>query len=398
MSQAGRFVTNGGAGGGIETVTGNTGGPVGPDGLGNINIVGTNVITVDGNPGTFTETISLVNGTDGQVIIGGGANPTWATITAGAGINILNAANAITISATGGDVIVTKFTANGTWTKDANAKKVEIYIWNGGSGGGSGRQGSNTASSGGGGGGAGSVLAYKGLASLFDTSETVTIGAGGAGGAAQTSASTNGNPGTQGGASSLGNISITSLLTSGGGGGGAATGTGGNSGIGWIMSTFSQVDLSLNVGGGDGDNQAGVVGASAGNQTPELLCAAGGAGGGGADSGTERSGGTGGDILSFGTQGSTPITVVAGGTAGLESTTINGGAGNPFVSTSGGRISGGSGGGGGGGQSVGLVAGNGGAGGIPGGGGGGGGGSLNGTDSGAGGDGGRGEIWVIEYT
>jgi len=41
----------------IDTLTGNTGGPVGPT-AGNINIVGTGVISVAGNPGTSTLTIS----------------------------------------------------------------------------------------------------------------------------------------------------------------------------------------------------------------------------------------------------------------------------------------------------------------------------------------------------
>lgn len=59
MSQAGSL------GGGIippgavvETLTGNTGGPVGPDGASNINVVGTGSISVAGDPGTNTLTIS----------------------------------------------------------------------------------------------------------------------------------------------------------------------------------------------------------------------------------------------------------------------------------------------------------------------------------------------------
>lgn len=46
------------------------------------------------------------NGTNGQILIGGGAAPVWATITPGANIAIVNTANAITISAvTGSDTI-----------------------------------------------------------------------------------------------------------------------------------------------------------------------------------------------------------------------------------------------------------------------------------------------------
>lgn len=44
----------------IETLTGDIGGPVGPTG-GNINIVGDTEILVDGDPGTSTLTITLVN-------------------------------------------------------------------------------------------------------------------------------------------------------------------------------------------------------------------------------------------------------------------------------------------------------------------------------------------------
>lgn len=43
----------------IETITGNSGGPVGPDGLLNINLLGSGPISVTGNPGTNTLTISL---------------------------------------------------------------------------------------------------------------------------------------------------------------------------------------------------------------------------------------------------------------------------------------------------------------------------------------------------
>jgi hypothetical protein len=65
MSQSGVFFngTTPPPGSGIQTVTGNTGGPVGPDGGGNIDIVGAGPITVDGNAGTFTETINIANAT-----------------------------------------------------------------------------------------------------------------------------------------------------------------------------------------------------------------------------------------------------------------------------------------------------------------------------------------------
>lgn len=65
----------------------------------NIDIVGTTVINTTASGDTLN--VNLTNGTDGQVLIGGGSNPTWANITAGSGITIVNSANGIEISATG---------------------------------------------------------------------------------------------------------------------------------------------------------------------------------------------------------------------------------------------------------------------------------------------------------
>ncbi len=46
----------------IETVTGDTGGAVGPDGAGNINLIGeTDIVSVSGNQGTNTLTILMVD-------------------------------------------------------------------------------------------------------------------------------------------------------------------------------------------------------------------------------------------------------------------------------------------------------------------------------------------------
>lgn len=43
---------------------------------------------------------SSSNGTNGQVLIGGGSAPTWTTLTQGTGISITNGANSITIAST----------------------------------------------------------------------------------------------------------------------------------------------------------------------------------------------------------------------------------------------------------------------------------------------------------
>jgi hypothetical protein len=166
MSQIGKFVQ---AGSGINTLTGNVGGAVGPTG-GNINILGAGDVTVTGNPATSTLTISLsgaipnsfqtdagiaipaanvlnilggnnimttgagntvtidLNGTtnhalqvgnatgsltslavatDGQIPIGStGVDPVIANITAGTNIGIVNGAGTITISAITGAQVV----------------------------------------------------------------------------------------------------------------------------------------------------------------------------------------------------------------------------------------------------------------------------------------------------
>jgi hypothetical protein len=401
MSQSGKLATGSvPPGSAVQTLTGNTGGPVGPDGVGNINVVGVNVITVDGNPGTFTETISLINGTNGQLLIGGGVQPTWANLTSTGGtVLITNGPNSINLETSSGS-LRTDFTVSGMWTKDARTKFVTIFAWNGGQGGASGRQGASASAGGGGGGGCGGCFIYSADASFFDANETVTIGAGGAGGATQASMNTNGNPGGSAGQTSFGNLScpIGTNVSAGGNNTGAAAA--GNAG-GFALPTSPWGDE----GPGSGNGQL-VAGSNAQNSNatvlsesePISITSLSGGGGGGANSVTERAGGDGGNLFNFAAGVNPTYTLLlAGGAGGIESGTINGGNGNAGFITTGGFLSGGTGGGGGGGQSVGVVAGNGGNGGFPGGGGGGGGGSLNGTSSGAGGDGGDGLVIVIEY-
>lgn len=65
----------------------------------NINISGTSPINTTASGSTLD--VNLTNGTDGQVLIGGGAGPVWNNIVAGSGITIVNSANGIEISATG---------------------------------------------------------------------------------------------------------------------------------------------------------------------------------------------------------------------------------------------------------------------------------------------------------
>jgi hypothetical protein len=291
----------------------------------------------------------------------------------------------VTNNAINNSVKVTKYIANDTWTKDPRTNVVEVHIFGGGAGGGSGRQGASTAAGGGAGGGSGGYTTAIIPAIQLGSPLTVTVGGTANGGGAQSSANTDGNAGTIGNDSSFG-----TLLVAKGGAVGAAgtngTSTGGAGGSALIPGNA----------GGNGALEVGIASAAALVNMVDSThnYSSGGGGGGGGDSGTERTGGAGGN-LSLGNPAI--ATVYAGGTAGLESTTINGGNGTSVPVPSNFIITGATGGGGGGGQKSGAAAGNGGNGGTPSGGGGGGGGSLNGTNSGTGGQGARGEIWVIEY-
>lgn len=67
-----------------------------------LNILGSNVITTTGSGNTVT--IAVVNGTNGQVLIGGGGAPAWANITSlDSSMTITNGPNSIDLSVTGGE-------------------------------------------------------------------------------------------------------------------------------------------------------------------------------------------------------------------------------------------------------------------------------------------------------
>lgn len=68
MSQQGQLSTSGSGGAVVEFLTGNSGGPVGPDGSFNINVIGNNTtgINVVGMPGTNTLTIVGIQATSSQ--------------------------------------------------------------------------------------------------------------------------------------------------------------------------------------------------------------------------------------------------------------------------------------------------------------------------------------------
>ena len=87
-----------GTGGPVMTLTGNSGGAVGPDGGGNINVIGTGSITVTDNPGTHTLTIA--DSYSGLTFDGdsGTATPSAGVITMAGGHNITTSAAVHTVT------------------------------------------------------------------------------------------------------------------------------------------------------------------------------------------------------------------------------------------------------------------------------------------------------------
>ncbi len=102
MSQAGTYVPNGGGGGGtVITLTGNTGGPVGPDGAGNINLIGTGNIIVTGLPIDNELDISLSGSIPSEFDTDAGTATPIAgvlNILGGTGINTSGASDTVTIN------------------------------------------------------------------------------------------------------------------------------------------------------------------------------------------------------------------------------------------------------------------------------------------------------------
>lgn len=404
--------------------------------------------------------VTMINGSNGQIIIGGGMQPLWGDLTStgssivitegpntlnvdvsgafaqifhtdsgtvipfagvvdvlgGTGITTSGSGNVITIDASGGSVgvITTYYGFAGhpnstpglyTWTKNASTQYVTVYVWGPGGGGGSGSIGVAGVAASGGGGGAGGCLKYAGPAFTFGATEIVVVGTGLSGGAAVTTNDTSGNPGgasPPGSFSSFGNVLMPNGLS---GGGGSRTGVGGVPGSGNVISA----DMSLGYSGTALHNTDGGRGVSnsAGVASTDL-----GMIGNGVDF-NAYTGGTGGGSGA----GTSALTAYIGGSSGgylgfilaepyiisptlggIETGVIDGVNGTDLV-MSGGVLTGGTGGSGGGAQSTGPRAGDGGAGGFPSGGGAGGGSATNGsTRSGAGGKGGDGAVLVIEWT
>lgn len=217
-----------------------------------------------GNGGTGLATTPA----NGEIDIGNGTGFTRATLTAGTGVTITNAAGAITVAASG--FAAQSFTSSGTFTIPSGVTAVKVTIVGAGGGG----QSSGCIGIGSGGGAGGAAIKY--LSSLTPGNTiSVTVGTGGA------SAPYPSTGGT-GGSSSIasGTQTITTVTASGGTGG--TTSGGGTGG----SVTAGSPTLSINGGSGNG-----IVGASSGtNAGGSSIFGGGGYGAGGDTASSGKSG------------------------------------------------------------------------------------------------------------
>lgn len=308
-----------------ETLTGNTGGPVPPTGN-NINVIGDGTtITVAGNPGTSTLTISAVGGGVLEKLTGdsGSATPTAGNINiygntapAATGLTFSGAASTLALGGTlnvshggtGATTLTGVLTGNGTSPVTASPV-TQFTVLLGGA--------SNSVTNVSGTGTAGQILVSNGAGvaptwqnsgtktfssitvQTFTTTGTYTptagmlyctvelvAGGGGGGGAADSTAGPNGAAGAGGGAGgysrktlSAASVGASQAVTIGAGGNGGAAGA--NTGVAGGNSSFGAIFSCTGGAGGTG----GTAGSDSGSP--------GGAGGSG----------TGGDVNTFGDSG-----------------------------------------------------------------------------------------------
>lgn len=264
-----------------------------------------------------------------------------------------------------------------TWTKEAWAQVVDVYLVGPGGGGISGAtQAAANQSAGGGGGSAGAIVAWSFLESELPGTVAVTV-SGSTGGAAVSASNTPGNAPAQPSDSTFG-----TLLTAKAGRVGVAT-TGAGATQNFINAHGRGVAATQSLAAGAGSSAA--AGNAPGTASIIGLPSPGGGGGAIQNTNVAYAGGNGGTWAN-GTTIFPSLTIATGGTANGG----NGGDGGQY------GLAGMGGAGGGGGNPAGGNGGDGGAGGFPGGGGGGGGGARNGSNSGAGGAGGDGVCIVIQ--
>jgi hypothetical protein len=321
---------------------------------------------------TYQPTLSLTTtGTSGA-----------ATLT-GSTLNIPNYASG------GTPINVQTFTSSGVWTKPANAKQIEIYLYGAGGGGGAGRRGApTTARYGGGGAASGSIVIVKIDASLLSATENVWIGIGGNGANGVTVDNTNGLAGSIGGTSYFGGTGTAAtarLIVPGGGSGFGGTNVANGSGSSSAQSIYGV--YGFNTYG------TGTLSANAFTTTSLITMRAigGGVYGGGIDASNNRNSGA--SIQNRKMDQATLFYTISGGVAAgavgangitsftdsnfplLSSGGAGGAAGDAAATIAGGK-------GGDGGRAAGA---------------GGGGGSSNGAVSGAGGRGGDGYCIIVTY-
>jgi hypothetical protein len=250
--------------------------------------------------------------TNGQLLIGNTTNSNYslATLTAGSGITITNAAGAITIaqSTTGGAYIPASFrtlttvpqTSGSSWTVPANITSVTIELLGGSGGGGGGgarTSGSGNAGAGGGGGGG----EYVGIVLNVSPGDVISYTLGTAGSGAPTGGATsNGGNGTSGTLSTVtynGNIILTANGGAGGTGGTASTtnanGTNGSGGAGGSGSSASIKKSGVVGGVGNLNNSGGTGGANGSAVTGGTLQSGGNGGAGRGNTGNSTAGSAG---------------------------------------------------------------------------------------------------------